>query len=93
MKIDSTHTVATTVSETRGRSSVSQPGGSAAAEVHLSELAAQLQSTGEASTFDEARVAEITRAIAEGHFKINATAIADRLIASASELIASRRPD
>ncbi|MBV5336597.1 MAG: flagellar biosynthesis anti-sigma factor FlgM, partial [Deltaproteobacteria bacterium] len=38
-----------------------------------------------------ARVSEIKQAIAEGRFTINAGAIADRLIASAKELVDSQR--
>ena len=90
MKIDSTtSTSASAFTEVRHRTSVSQPATSAATEVHLSELAGQLQSPGEASTFDASRVSEIKQAIAVGRFTINSEAIADRLIASASELVAS----
>ncbi len=91
MKIENTRTTAGSVSETHHRKTLGTPTAEAASEVHLSALAAQLQSTGEASTFDAKRVAEITQAIAEGHFKINSEAIADRLIAAASELVASQR--
>ena len=93
MKIDSTSTTAsaTVSSDTRTRGSISKPTSNAAAEVHLSELATHLHSSGEAPAFDATRVAEIKQAIAEGRFTINAEAIADRLIESASELIASQR--
>lgn len=95
MKIDSTSTTAsTTVSSdtrNRGSGSVSKPASSAATEVHLSELAAHLQSSGDAPPFDATRVSEIKQAIAEGRFTINAEAVADRLIESASELISSQR--
>ena len=91
MKIENTRTPAGSVSETQPRKTHSTPTAGAASEVHLSALAAQLQSTGEASTFDAKRVAEISQAIAEGRFTINSGAIADRLIASASELVASQR--
>jgi negative regulator of flagellin synthesis FlgM len=60
-------------------------------EVRLSELASQLQAADEGA-FDAARVSEIKRAISEGRFAINADAIADRLIASAKELLI-HRPD
>lgn len=59
-------------------------------EVRLSELASQLQAADE-SAFDAARVSEIKRAISEGRFVINADAIADRLIASAKELLTHRQ--
>ncbi len=90
MKIDRTTTTASTVNEARHRTST-PPATRAAAEVHLSELAGQLQSPGEASTFDAGRVSEIKQAIAEGRFKINSEVVADRLITSASELVAAYR--
>ena len=98
MKIDSTTTAAGATNavggspEARNRSSTANPPAGAAAEVHLSELAGHLQSSGEASPFDVARVAEIKQAITDGRFTINADAIADRLIASASELLGSPPP-
>jgi negative regulator of flagellin synthesis FlgM len=93
VKIDSTSTTAsaTVSSDTRTRGNISKPTSNAAAEVHLSELATHLHSSGEAPAYDATRVAEIKQAIAEGRFTINAEAIADRLIESASELIASQR--
>ncbi len=41
--------------------------------------------------FDAGRVSEIKQAISEGRFTINTGAIADRLIASARELVDSQR--
>ncbi|MEO8410063.1 MAG: flagellar biosynthesis anti-sigma factor FlgM [Propionivibrio sp.] len=61
-------------------------------EVRLSALAAQLSTSGNEPVFDSARVAEIKQAISDGRFTINAGAIADRLIASAQELVSSQRP-
>ncbi len=60
-------------------------------EVQLSPLAAQLGHVDDAPAFDAVRVAEIKQAIAEGRFTINAGTIADRLIASAKELVDSQR--
>ena len=40
---------------------------------------------------DSARVNEIRQAIAEGKFKINPDAIADKLVASVKELLANRK--
>ena len=91
VKIDSSTTVASNVSEARHRPATARPTTGAAAEVHLSQLATQLQASGEASTFDAGRVSEIKQAIAEGRFSINAEAITDRLINSARELVASQR--
>lgn len=92
MKIDSTTTNVSNVnSATRTSSSVTRPAADTTTDVHLSELAAQLHHSGEAPAFDATRVAEIKQAIADGRFTINAEAIADRLIASASELVSSQR--
>lgn len=41
-------------------------------------------------SFDAAKVARISQAISEGKFTINASAIADKLIANAQELLDSR---
>ena len=68
MKIDSTTSTATTVGETRNRGTISKPTGGNAAEVHLSELASQLQATADPATFDANRVTEIKQAIADGRF-------------------------
>lgn len=96
MKIDnSTKPVAgSNVSETRGRSAgktaaSAQP--SSGANVRLSGLSAQLQTSGDTPTFDAARVSQIKQAIADGNFQINTGAIADRLISSARELVNSQR--
>jgi flagellar biosynthesis anti-sigma factor FlgM len=43
-----------------------------AAQVHLSPLAAQLQTSGDAPAFDANKVSQIRQAIAEGRFTINA---------------------
>ncbi|MDR2164320.1 MAG: flagellar biosynthesis anti-sigma factor FlgM [Zoogloeaceae bacterium] len=64
---------------------------SASDEVELSRLASQLAvSDNNESPFDAERVAEIKQAISEGKFSINAGVIADRLIASAKELLGSQ---
>ncbi len=74
------------------RSSSTQKAKSAQGEeVQLSELSSQLRTPDDESSFDLARVSEIKQAIAEGRFTINAGAIADRLIASAKELVDSQR--
>jgi negative regulator of flagellin synthesis FlgM len=64
---------------------------SASDEVELSSLASQLAAASDDEPpFDAGRVAEIKQAISEGKFSINASAIADRLIVSAKELLGSR---
>jgi negative regulator of flagellin synthesis FlgM len=60
-------------------------------EVQLSALAAQLSASDDEQAFDSVRVTEIKQAISEGRFTINTGAIAERLIASARELVDSRR--
>ena len=57
------------------------------ATVALSSTAATLLSGGASSEFDAEKVARMSEAIAAGSFKINAEAIADKLIANAQELL------
>lgn len=60
-------------------------------DVQLSNLSAKLSVADDAQVFDAGRVSEIKQAIADGRFTINAGVIADRLIASAMELVDSQR--
>ena len=60
-------------------------------DVQLSALSTQLSAVDDEQSFDAARVSEIKQAIADGRFTINADAIADRLIASARQLVDSQR--
>lgn len=91
MKIEQSTKLTNTqlVKETRNASA--KKAGSASDEVQLSSLASQLLATESESPFDAGRVEEIKQAIAEGRFSINAGAIADRLIASARELVDSQQ--
>ena len=57
------------------------------ATVALSSTAATLLSGGASGEFDAEKVARISQAIADGSFRINAEAIADKLIANAQELL------
>ena len=57
------------------------------ATVALSSTAATLLSGGASGEFDAEKVARMTEAIANGSFKVNAEAIADKLIANAQELL------
>ena len=61
----------------------------AGTQVALSSTAATLRSgsADAAGDFDAAKVARISQAIADGSFKINPEAIADKLIANAQELL------
>ena len=63
----------------------------ASATVALSSAASTLLSTGTASEFDADKVARIGAAIADGSFKVNHEAIADKLIANAQELLSKVR--
>ena len=62
--------------------------------VEITSVSAQLQTMGSSQdnvpVVDTARVEAIKQAISEGRFKINPEAIADRLIATAKDLIHSR---
>ncbi|HEY2187729.1 MAG TPA: flagellar biosynthesis anti-sigma factor FlgM [Caldimonas sp.] len=59
----------------------------ASATVALSSTASTLLSTGGASEFDTGKVSGIAGQIADGSFKVNHEAIADKLIANAQELL------
>lgn len=61
--------------------------------VQLSDLGArlaQLETQFSGSDFDVKKVEEVRNAIAEGRFKVNADAIADKLLASVSELLGKK---
>jgi negative regulator of flagellin synthesis FlgM len=57
------------------------------AKVALSSSAALGAEGADPATFDEAKVERISQAIRDGHFKVDAGAIADKLIANAQELL------
>ena len=60
-------------------------GAEASAQVVLSNAASAL-ATDEQGSFDAAKVERIAQAIRDGNFKVNAEAIADKLIANAQDL-------
>jgi negative regulator of flagellin synthesis FlgM len=62
---------------------------SGTSDVRLSPASTALSA--QAPEVNQARVQAIRQAIAEGRFEINASAIADRLITSARELVDSQR--
>ena len=63
-------------------------------EVQLSSMTARMQAAetalGKTSNLDQKRVDELRIAIAEGRFKINPEAIAERLLHSVGELLGTR---
>ena len=61
---------------------------SLAVDVTSRSTASTLLSGGASGEFDAEKVARMSAAIASGDFKINAEAIADKLIANAQELLA-----
>jgi negative regulator of flagellin synthesis FlgM len=90
MKIDSSYKPTTTGVTPKAPQPQPAPAAVASEAVSLSSLSGSLRS-GEAMPVNTARVQEIKQAIAEGRFKINPEAIADRLIESARELVNSNR--
>jgi negative regulator of flagellin synthesis FlgM len=60
----------------------------ASATVALSSTASTLLSGGASGEFDAEKVARISAQLADGSFKVNPEAIADKLIANAQELLA-----
>jgi len=92
MKIDNSNKpVSTPLANSARPSSTGKPAATTGDDVRLSALSAQLAASGDEPVFDSARVSEIKQAISDGRFSINAGAIADRLIATAQELVDSKR--
>ncbi len=63
----------------------------ASAQVELSPAAALASGLTSDASFDAAKVERIAQAIRDGEFKVNAEAIADKLIVNAQELL-GRKP-
>ena len=57
------------------------------AKIELSDAAATLLDNPSSADFDADKVAQVSQAIADGSFKVDAEAIADKLIANAQELL------
>jgi negative regulator of flagellin synthesis FlgM len=66
-------------------------GPDASAKVELSSTASTLLSGGASGEFDADKVAKVGEGIANGSFKVNPEAIADKLIANAQELLSKVR--
>ena len=83
-------------SATRSTSTAAQPAavsGGESGRVQLSELSSrlsQLETQFPQSSFDAAKVSEVRSAIAEGRYQVNASVVADKLIASATQLTSRR---
>ncbi len=90
MKIESSNKTASTPLAVRAPST-GKANSAGKDDVQLSALSAELSAVDDEQSFDAARVSEIKQAIADGRFTINAGAIADRLIASARQLVDSQR--
>ncbi len=70
-----------------GHGQAAAPTVDASATVALSSTASTLLSGGTSGEFDADKVARVGQSIADGTFKINPEAIADKLIANAQELL------
>jgi negative regulator of flagellin synthesis FlgM len=66
-------------------------GTQAAAGIELSSASRGLQASdgSDPASFDSARVDQIKQAISQGRFQVNAHVVADKLIASAQDLVSS----
>ena len=92
-------TAAPATEQTAGASGVSRPaaeqpataavGGNESSQVRLSSTATTMLAGSNAASadFDAEKVQRITQAIADGSFRIDAGAIADKLIANAEEVL------
>ena len=72
---------------THGAAPAAPQGTDPSATVALSSTAATLLSGGTSNEFDADKVGRMSQAIANGTFKVNPGAIADKLIANAQELL------
>jgi len=88
MKIDSTYKPTATSLPSKPAAPQNSTTAPAQDAVSLSQVAGRLQGT-EKPPVNSARIQEIKQAITEGRFKINADAIADRLIESTRDLLNS----
>ena len=83
-KVTGTHQPATGEAAKAGVASVAQD---ESAKVALSSTAATLLSGSSTPEFDAAKVDRVSKAIADGTYKVNPEVVADKLIANAQELL------
>lgn len=81
----------TTASPSKTSVTTGASSGTSATLSSLGGTLATLQTELAQPTFDESKVDEIKQAIRDGKFQVNADAVADKLIASAQDVLA-RRP-
>lgn len=89
--VAATHAAATEAAKGSSNAAASAAPAAAApdpsAKVELSSTASTLLSGGASGEFDADKVANVGESIANGSFKVNPEAIADKLIANAQELL------
>lgn len=79
--------VGTPATERKSSAAPAPQAAEASAHVALSSAATQITSSTADATFDSKKVDRIAQAIRDGQFKVNADAIADKLIINAAELL------
>ena len=90
MKIDSSFKPTTPPPAARTAQPQANTSAVAQEAVSFSPLASSILQTGEKPPVNSARISEIKQAIADGKFKINPEAIANRLIETAQDLLNSK---
>jgi negative regulator of flagellin synthesis FlgM len=85
--LDTKPAAAPTSTERKGQTAKAGTAAEPSAQVQLSPAASALSGLGSDPTFDTAKVDRVAQAIRDGKFKINAEAIADKLIVNAEELL------
>jgi len=85
--LDSKPVAAPAPAERKGQPTAVENKAEASTQVALSSGASALSGISSDPTFDSAKVDAIAQAIRDGKFKINAEAIADKLIINAQELL------